>query len=322
MDNKGFISSCRAIREHPIYQDRIKYWCYMDLSYSVNWKSAKKTNICKFQLKKDSGKRGFIMKAVKIIFLLILSLQPASVFAKTNIRGEPFEQENHSLLAPANPALTGIHQLQAVIEIYISPSEKNIFDSNELEVLVVRKLRQAGLGVFAAGSNHVSAALPQMPRLCTNINILKIPDSQNYAFSVETALAKEVYLNHNSTFTVKADLWKKGPELAFCQSSDVKKEITRRLVRQVDAFIDAHRASNMKNNTETPIPPALPKKQGQLFQQHEPQDYQYAASKNSKVFHRRNCGSVKSINPENLITYTTRDNAIQAGKRPCKRCKP
>jgi hypothetical protein len=262
------------------------------------------------------------MKAIKTIFLLILSLQSASVFAKTNISVETFKPENHSLLAPANPALTGIHHLQAVIDIYISPSETNIFDSNELEILIVRKLRQAGLGIFAAGSNHTSAALPKMPRLCTNINLLKIADSQNYAFSIETALAKEVYLNHNSPFTVKADLWKKGPELAFCQSSDIKKEITRRVVRQVDAFIDAYRASNMKKNTTIPIVPTRSKKQGQLSQQPKPGVYQYVASKNSKVFHRRNCNSVKSIKPENLITYKTRADAIRAGKRPCKRCKP
>ncbi|MHC4638050.1 MAG: Ada metal-binding domain-containing protein [Planctomycetota bacterium] len=262
------------------------------------------------------------MKSVKTIFLLILSLQSASVIGKTNISGERFKPENRSLLAPANPALTGIHQLQAVIDVYISPSEKNIFDSNDVEHLIVRKLRQAGLGVFTAGSNHVSASQPQMPRLCANINLLKIGDSQNYAFSIETALAKEVYLNHDSPFTVKADLWKKGPELAFCQSSDVKKEITRRLVLQVDAFIDAHKASNMKNNTKTPIPPARPKKQGQLFQQHKPGILQYAASKNSKVFHRRNCNSVKSIKSKNLITYKTRAGATQAGKRPCKRCRP
>ena len=54
----------------------------------------------------------------------------------------------------------------------------------------------------------------------------------------------------------------------------------------------------------------------------ESQEYKYAASKKSEVFHYISCSYVASIKPENLILFTTREGAIASGRRPCKVCKP
>ena len=54
----------------------------------------------------------------------------------------------------------------------------------------------------------------------------------------------------------------------------------------------------------------------------ESQEYKYAASKNSDVFHYFSCSYVASITPENLIRFKTREEAIASGRRPCKKCKP
>jgi len=51
-------------------------------------------------------------------------------------------------------------------------------------------------------------------------------------------------------------------------------------------------------------------------------EYKYVASKNSKVFHKPECHWAKRIKPENLVGYSSKDEAIKAGKRPCKQCKP
>ena len=50
--------------------------------------------------------------------------------------------------------------------------------------------------------------------------------------------------------------------------------------------------------------------------------YKYVASKNSKIFHKPECSWAKRIKPENLVGYNSRDEAMKAGKRPCKLCKP
>ena len=48
----------------------------------------------------------------------------------------------------------------------------------------------------------------------------------------------------------------------------------------------------------------------------------YVASKRSQVFHRADCKSAAKISEKNLVRYNTRDEAIQAGKKPCVECRP
>ncbi len=48
----------------------------------------------------------------------------------------------------------------------------------------------------------------------------------------------------------------------------------------------------------------------------------YVASKNSPVFHKAGCKSAARISEKNLVHYATRDEAIRAGKTPCKECNP
>jgi hypothetical protein len=45
-------------------------------------------------------------------------------------------------------------------------------------------------------------------------------------------------------------------------------------------------------------------------------------SKNSDVYHYPSCHYVDRITPENLIYFDTPKDAIAAGYRPCKVCKP
>jgi phosphatidylserine/phosphatidylglycerophosphate/cardiolipin synthase-like enzyme len=48
----------------------------------------------------------------------------------------------------------------------------------------------------------------------------------------------------------------------------------------------------------------------------------YVASKNSHVFHKAGCKGAATISAKNLIHYSTREEAIQAGKRPSPDCNP
>ena len=48
----------------------------------------------------------------------------------------------------------------------------------------------------------------------------------------------------------------------------------------------------------------------------------FVGSSRSPVFHKASCPSVKKLSPNNLVTYGSRDEAIQAGKRPCPICNP
>ncbi len=48
----------------------------------------------------------------------------------------------------------------------------------------------------------------------------------------------------------------------------------------------------------------------------------YTASVNSQVFHKPDCKSAAKSFAKNIIRYATRDEAIQAGKKPCAECEP
>jgi len=54
----------------------------------------------------------------------------------------------------------------------------------------------------------------------------------------------------------------------------------------------------------------------------QPKEWKYMASKNSKVFHHPNCKWAKKIHPSNLIGFSSRQEAMGSGRRPCRVCTP
>jgi methylphosphotriester-DNA--protein-cysteine methyltransferase len=52
------------------------------------------------------------------------------------------------------------------------------------------------------------------------------------------------------------------------------------------------------------------------------QDTKYVGSKKSDKYHELTCRYVKSINPENLVQFTSKEDAESKGCVPCKGCKP
>ncbi|MDD3925420.1 MAG: Ada metal-binding domain-containing protein [bacterium] len=48
----------------------------------------------------------------------------------------------------------------------------------------------------------------------------------------------------------------------------------------------------------------------------------YTGSRNTHVFHRPGCRYVKQIKPVNRVCFKARKNAVNAGYRPCKVCRP
>lgn len=48
----------------------------------------------------------------------------------------------------------------------------------------------------------------------------------------------------------------------------------------------------------------------------------YCGNKNSKIFHNLTCSSIKSMKEENRINFATREECVNNGYTPCKRCNP
>jgi methylphosphotriester-DNA--protein-cysteine methyltransferase len=51
-------------------------------------------------------------------------------------------------------------------------------------------------------------------------------------------------------------------------------------------------------------------------------DYKYVGSKKSDKYHYPSCKWAQKIKPENLVTFTSAQEAIKAGYVPCKVCRP
>jgi methylphosphotriester-DNA--protein-cysteine methyltransferase len=51
-------------------------------------------------------------------------------------------------------------------------------------------------------------------------------------------------------------------------------------------------------------------------------DYQFVGSKKSDKYHYPSCEWAQKIKPENLVTFTSAQEALKAGYVPCKVCRP
>lgn len=48
----------------------------------------------------------------------------------------------------------------------------------------------------------------------------------------------------------------------------------------------------------------------------------YCGNKNSKIFHKSNCDSVKNTKESNKVYFKTKEEYTQKGYTPCQKCKP
>jgi hypothetical protein len=48
----------------------------------------------------------------------------------------------------------------------------------------------------------------------------------------------------------------------------------------------------------------------------------FVANKSSKVLHKADCTSVGKMQDKNKVAFASKDEAVKAGYKPCKACKP
>lgn len=53
-----------------------------------------------------------------------------------------------------------------------------------------------------------------------------------------------------------------------------------------------------------------------------PQEVSYIGNKNSKKFHTSTCSGAQDIKKENLVSFDSREDAVEQGYSPCKTCEP
>ena len=258
---------------------------------------------------------------------------------------EPLLQHDEPfLIGRANPELAGIDKLHvAILPSGAEPSKDGLVWT-ELEAKVINKFNEAGIKLARA----IAGNILNVPELRVDIDILKLEDSQQYVFRVQTLLSRAVYLAKEHEITsssepeliLKPDVWKKDSPMRAVSVENMPAIVTGVVLRQVEYFIEAYLAANTTlrssslRSTSPPgvqrtdvkmgdtVPPITPRNPLRLPGKQAVAESKYAASKNSGVFHRPQCRWTKKISPKNLVDYSSRDEATKAGKRPCKQCKP
>jgi len=242
------------------------------------------------------------------------------------------------LIGRAHPELAGIDKLYVGIAINkqyvgvtpdIDDPQKNGLVWKELETRVMNRLLETSIKVVGNIKTVITVGLniSELSELRVDIDMLKLNDSQQYVFHIQTCLSRNVVLKYQPTLGLKADVWKSDPVMQAVSAEEIPPTITKVVLEQVDSFIADYRTANPpgKRSADANDIAALitvPTRQTKPTVKPTTAEHKYVASKNSRVFHKPDCSSAKRIKPGNLVTYGTRDKATEAGKRPCKLCKP
>jgi len=232
------------------------------------------------------------------------------------------------LIARPHPELARIDSLYVTVAPLGAKAEEYEPIWKELGQKVGQKLQQAGIKVLTTKPYDK----PISPQLGICIDLLKLDESNQRVFHVQTSLSRTVYLEaplpntrgRDAGPSVQADVWNKSSPMQIAASQNTQAAITQIVLQQTEELIVNWTAANPPGEQAADAndikivaqkPSAQPTKS-------PPAEYKYVASKNSTAFHLPGCSSVKRISPGNLVGYKTRDEAINAGKRPCKLCKP
>ena len=224
------------------------------------------------------------------------------------------------LLSRPNPALAGIEKLAVVIVPTDDEPNRDGLVWKELETKIIEKLNKATVKIIAV----IAGNILDVVELRVDIDMLKLADSQQYVFRIQTSLSRAVCLAEEQKLFFKANVWETEPVMQAASAQNMPDKVTNVVLEQIESFIHAYLAAN----PEGAEPAEGTKVSSQPQEKNRPAakvvaaKSQYVASKNSKVFHEPNCSSAQRIKPKNRVFYNSRNKAINAGRRPCKLCKP
>lgn len=288
------------------------------------------------------------MKTTNLHLILAALLTILSAPALANISSPLEDEPDAILIGRAHPELAGIEELYVVITLFDAEPGKEGLVGKELDKLVRDRLKNAGITIAEDDIDKINPDIKKVllrhlkekdvrnlrwraaniPGLRVDIEMITLDNSQRYIFRIQTSLARTVALQAQPNLHFQADVWKKASQMQTVSIQNMPPTITKVVLEQVDSFIADYRIANPPGkrsadaNDTAAVLPAVTAKQTAPVIKPTTAKYNYVASKNSKVFHKSDCRWVKRIKPTNLVTYSTRAKAIDAGKRPCKTCKP
>ncbi len=260
------------------------------------------------------------MKAGKILLFVFVLIVVVAISVRAQ-KEVPQHEDEPFLIGNPYPALLGVEQLYVqIIKTSVAEDETGV-NWEELQLAIEKKLKEEGI-------NCVDPKLTPVPRVKVYVHFLKVPDSQKFVYYIQTSFARLVTLKDSRKTNMLVDLWKTNPAMQITPVEDMRTKITEVTLEQIETFIHAYKTANIRSTrlNETGMdenkPLKEPSKPEQPVTERLTSRYSYVSSKNSSVFHKPDCRWAQNISEENLVGYNSREEAIKAGKRPCKSCNP
>jgi len=238
-----------------------------------------------------------------------------------------------------DPGLVDINEVNTDVEIRWHPTlDPNASKfSSPLEKLIRTRLEASGIHVYDQTVDAKARALREMlgrnlkvdpntlrwrpaavPILRAAVDIVSLGQDGPIALYAHTSFARLVCLDGRSAPSFQATVWIADPAAASMQSSRWRDEAQKAVLEQVESFIAAWKAA-ASHGGEARTPSSAP---ALLRSTVSASQYPFVASVSGSVFHRPDCRWAQNIGGDNRLSYKTREEAVQAGKRPCKSCKP
>ena len=223
-------------------------------------------------------------------------------------------------LNPRQASLRGANVM--TVDLVCSKGVKDT-DLNQQDIRenIVQQLEQAGIKILPG---QLWGTAPGRCRLKVLVKVYKPSDLDTFIYNLKVYFVQTVALERIPEAKIDAVTWELA-WLAHGSKNRLTEAVPTNLKIMTDNFIRDYNLANpqdseLSGNSESNIVP-ITSPQGQI-RSGVAARYRYVSSKNSKVFHSPQCRSVKRIKPENLVGYNSKEELIQAGKRPCKVCKP
>lgn len=255
-------------------------------------------------------------------YILIPTILATAVCAYASGQSKPTASaDKFVLLGRPNPALCCIDRVYIVIE---GPDRSRLDKDRRWQALrseVLSEIQGVGIKTLPPVSPDTAARL-EIPEFHIQIQTTESNDSQQSVFFVRSFLARQVYFNEDHSIAIKAEVWGTEPVLQFVLTDRCLAETSKIALRDAKAFAHSVITARRKKVSANTFASEPNDREAAKSQRTQIPTGAFVASKNSRVFHKPDCPFAELILPENLVTYKTRDDAIKAGKRPCKRCKP
>ena len=241
--------------------------------------------------------------------------------------------------AQFDPGLVDINDVDIVVEIrgQPSPDPNGSEFSAHLERLIHTRLETSGIRVFDHTADAKARATQRIvgrrlnvdpntlrwrpaavPILRAAVDIVSLGKDMPVTLYAHTSFARLVCLDGQTAPSLRATVWNADPVAESVRSSQWRDEVQKAVLGQVGAFIAARRAA-ASHDSRPQRSLSVPSSPGSAASE---SPYPFVASKTGFILHRPGCRWAQYITGDNRIGYRTRDEAMQAGKRPCKTCSP